>query len=451
MALSDNQIAYYKLDGNSNDAVGSANGTDTSISYGTGKIGNSADTDSVNDRIYLGNPASLQVSGAQTINFWIKASSQGANNRNIITAGGISGTSDGALIIFHYSPQYISFQVSNGTSGNAIDLTAPQTADILDGNWHMITFTFNPSTKIEVFKDGVSLASSTTSILASRQTNKNWSFFKINTDASANARDGLIGSLDEVGFWSRVLSGSEITELYNSGSGTQYPYATSVSVDAGVVTATISTQAPTVTGTANVSASVVTGTFSTPAPAITGDANVTSSVVTATFSLPLANIITPDAQFDASPLVATFSLPASTVEIDTSLSASVVTATFSLPASSVQIDFTHDADPLTANFSLPTPTLDTESNIIVSPDPLTATFSLPASTVTAEINGLAEVNVLSATFSMPAPTVTAIMNVSVDASVVTATFSINQPTKVGGLWTAQGRTEGVWTPQPRAV
>jgi hypothetical protein len=32
------------------------------------------------------------------------------------------------------------------------------------------------------------------------------------------------GVIDEVGIWKRALSASEITTLYNSGSGTTYPF-----------------------------------------------------------------------------------------------------------------------------------------------------------------------------------------------------------------------------------
>ena len=35
------------------------------------------------------------------------------------------------------------------------------------------------------------------------------------------------GLMDEVGIWTRALSGAEISELYNSGSGLQYPFSVS--------------------------------------------------------------------------------------------------------------------------------------------------------------------------------------------------------------------------------
>ena len=112
-------VLYYKLDGNSNDSIGSNNGTDTSITYSVanGKIIQGAGSDAGTDRIYIGNPTAVQISGSQSINFWIKASSQGANNRSVFYAGGIDGISDIGIGFFHYgSTQYLEFQASNGSS-----------------------------------------------------------------------------------------------------------------------------------------------------------------------------------------------------------------------------------------------------------------------------------------------------------------------------------------------
>jgi hypothetical protein len=56
--------------------------------------------------------------------------------------------------------------------------------------------------------------------------------------------DGLI---DEVGFWKRVLTSAERTELYNSGNGRDYAYITAaagVSLTPGVGAATLTGLAP---------------------------------------------------------------------------------------------------------------------------------------------------------------------------------------------------------------
>jgi hypothetical protein len=35
---------------------------------------------------------------------------------------------------------------------------------------------------------------------------------------------GFDGMIDEIGVWSRALTSGEVTQLYNSGAGLQYPF-----------------------------------------------------------------------------------------------------------------------------------------------------------------------------------------------------------------------------------
>ena len=63
-----------------------------------------------------------------------------------------------------------------------------------------------------------------------------------NVDA-AGANEGFFdGIIDEVGIWSRVLTGAEVTTLYNSGNGIQYPFSVqqliTMAVDVGTFTLT---------------------------------------------------------------------------------------------------------------------------------------------------------------------------------------------------------------------
>jgi hypothetical protein len=48
--------------------------------------------------------------------------------------------------------------------------------------------------------------------------------FIIGADGFNTTNAPVDGRIDEVGFWKRVLSAAEITELYNSGSGRNYAY-----------------------------------------------------------------------------------------------------------------------------------------------------------------------------------------------------------------------------------
>ncbi|MCL4400048.1 hypothetical protein M1506_02100 [Patescibacteria group bacterium] len=65
--------SYWPLNGNSNDAKGSNNGTDTSVAYGPqyGKFGQGVLYNGSNSTISMGNPASLQLTGNFTICTWV--------------------------------------------------------------------------------------------------------------------------------------------------------------------------------------------------------------------------------------------------------------------------------------------------------------------------------------------------------------------------------------------
>lgn len=445
MALSDNQVSYWKLDessGNAADSAGSITLTNNnSVSFVSGKINNGADFGSSNtNKTFTGNSAltRAQIKAGYTVSAWVKFSTVN-NGRGIV--GMVRSDGDYANFELRYTTGFQLRVYAN--PDNIVGTTSATT-----GVWYHVVGTYDGST-LKLYVNG------------SLEASKSYSYATLG-DSGQNQTvigSGLGGEytsaiIDEVGVWSRALSDSEVTELYNSGNGNQYPYSLSVTVNATVVASTFSQPATTVTAIRNatISAGVQSATFSAPARTVTGTANVTASTPSATFSIPAVNIITPDAQVNVGVLSATFSIPAMTVRISNTVSQGTPpSATFSIPASSVKIDFTHASNALSATFTVPTPTISAESNITVSPSALSATFSLPAVTVSGEQNAMFEAGVLSATFSVQAPTVTAIRNITVDASVLSALFSVQTPRKVGGLWTAQPRNEGVWTAQGRVI
>ena len=78
---SNNLLAYWKLDGNSNAATSSFNGSDTSITYssGNGIINQGAGFNGSSSKITLGT-GSLSInhsSGDYTVSAWIKLSHTG--------------------------------------------------------------------------------------------------------------------------------------------------------------------------------------------------------------------------------------------------------------------------------------------------------------------------------------------------------------------------------------
>ena len=189
MALTDNLVSYYKMEGNSNDSVGSNNGTDTSVTYsaGNGKIGEGAGFASSSTIIY---PAQTDPT---TISFWIKITT--IASKSIF----LSSSPDNAI---------------GGRSTDKIQLY-DGTDRIASNNWIKSVRTHYCFVYIgsayAIYQNGSFLENLTCNKLQIRQIGR-------------SASNGFTGEIDEVGFWSRALSASEVTELYNAGAGLTYPF-----------------------------------------------------------------------------------------------------------------------------------------------------------------------------------------------------------------------------------
>ena len=65
-------LAYYQLNSNSNDYLGAKNGTDTSVSYGAGKVNNAATYNGSTSKSDLGNNFNFERTDSFSVAFWIK-------------------------------------------------------------------------------------------------------------------------------------------------------------------------------------------------------------------------------------------------------------------------------------------------------------------------------------------------------------------------------------------
>ena len=213
MALADNIVAYWKMTGNSNDSVGSNNGTDTSITYGasTGIIDQGAIFASSNPSyISIADTSFPAGSSNRTFNMWYKPSAQGNQ------------------MLFYYGTPALNQSQGIYYNGSILeynnfgaDLDISQT--LSNGTWYMLTATYNGTTA-ELFVNSSSIGSGARSF----NTTSSLGLAKFGRDNLANYP--LDGTLDEVGIWSRVLSGAQLTQLYNAGAGLQYPFTTSSAV-----------------------------------------------------------------------------------------------------------------------------------------------------------------------------------------------------------------------------
>jgi hypothetical protein len=214
--LANSLVSYWKFDAdNSNDSAGSNNGTDTDISYSSanGKINDGAGFNGSTSYITQGANNFPTGSAARTFNMWVKLNNQPISGHlgTFLMYGNAANENMQSVGVYNNSGSY--YIAYNGYGDDYNELYTLSTS-----TYYMITATFDGTTA-KLYVNG--------SQLGTGSNQSSW-----NTSASTNYYLGsqggsdymLDGSLDEVAVWSRVLSGSEISQLYNSGNGNQYPF-----------------------------------------------------------------------------------------------------------------------------------------------------------------------------------------------------------------------------------
>ena len=218
--LWNNLLAYYTGDGTPNDALGNYNGTLVNgTTYGTGKINQGFSFDGVNDYVNLGDNFDNDGTQAQSVSFWVKLINSTSNQLLV-------GKQNNAVPYNGWSVTIYSSKIYYGFLNNvpSIAIATENTQVLTTGVWYHIVATYNGSKNasgIKVYIDG---SLGTQNILSDTLGSNSSSASGIK--ATISSRNGSIlptnGLIDEVGIWDRVLSESEVTELYNNGNGKQY-------------------------------------------------------------------------------------------------------------------------------------------------------------------------------------------------------------------------------------
>jgi len=209
-------VSYWKLDeesGTINDSFGTNNGTVTGATYNQpGKINTGLYFDAASEIINCGTGSSLRITEAITLSAWIKLSAtQNSYPRIVSKEGGYCmyiSTANGNLRWFD--------------SVNDIELNSIASFDLRDNNWHLVTITYDKTT-IRGFVDASPVGTfSYTGSLADVSTVPLTIGNRVAGDRYA------VGTIDEVGIWSRALSSDEISQLYNADRGLTYPFTSTL-------------------------------------------------------------------------------------------------------------------------------------------------------------------------------------------------------------------------------
>jgi|ERR1035437_2263051 hypothetical protein len=213
MALTDNLVSYWKLDeasGNAADSVDGNTGVNTSVTYAAGKINNGAVFNGTSSVLNCGFGSNLNVTTAFTIFAWIKPAS-----------GMLSGTYKGIIRRGYWD---YSIDISNGkflvAVNNAVYLA--DTIALSADTWYLVTWVHDASGDY-IYVNG---SLSTSGNLPDVTTNSDLLRIGGSTGSDGTGWYGTDGMIDEARIWSRALTSTEVTYLYNGGAGLAYPFTT---------------------------------------------------------------------------------------------------------------------------------------------------------------------------------------------------------------------------------
>lgn len=227
MALKTNLVSYWSLDESStgvsavtrNDSHGTNHLTDNNTTAsGTGKISDGADFETTNSEyLSLTDTSDLSVTGDFSWCAWVKLETLAAN-QTMLGKWNATGNQRSYAFFINTSGALRVYISSDGSNANTSKLTFSHTA-LSTATWYHLAFAYTASAgTIDFWINGsaqTQLTGNRTSVYDSTA-----DFGLGNSFGDFGYFDGII---DEVAFWGgRVITGSDVSEIYNGGSGLAY-------------------------------------------------------------------------------------------------------------------------------------------------------------------------------------------------------------------------------------
>lgn len=220
MALTDSLISYWKMDEGSGDAL-DAHGANTlsdnaTVGTGTGIINGARDFELDNGEFFSrADNASLSLGSDTdfTISAWINIEDNTFSNPIVCKRYGTFSNEETEYLLSANVSTKPRLVVGSGASFQFVDWGA----SLSTATWYFIV-AWHDSTADKIFIQ-INNGTPVEAIWAGGTQDGNGDFLLGGLAGSSVTFDGLI---DEAGFWKRVLTSQERTDLYNGGAGLPY-------------------------------------------------------------------------------------------------------------------------------------------------------------------------------------------------------------------------------------
>ncbi len=168
-----------------------------------GRYGGALDFDGVNDRVDLGNPAHLRLTGAMTLAAWVRIDSFSSNGR-IVNKQGAGGSRGWSLNV--ESGRYASFQIARDAS---YLFYVTSTGALPMGQWIHLAGTYEPGVALRIYTNGI-LDRALTAGVPAVQYNSSLNVAIGDRPGGGTPFDGRI---DDVRIYNRALNEAEVASL----------------------------------------------------------------------------------------------------------------------------------------------------------------------------------------------------------------------------------------------
>ncbi len=198
-------LYLFHLNGNSNDALGGNNGTDTDITYSVadGKFGQGALFNGTTSKIVSANSA---PSTNQTLSCWFKQGGSTGGEQNLITWDDASAHYQRFKYVYGASTSTIQWE----TNQVAYNLYTSNTFTT-DTNFHLATVTQLGTGDPIFYLDSVLIANTHNNTGDATKCGS----VPLTIGVSGSTGQFFKGSIDEVAIYNRVLSSRDIKDYYN--------------------------------------------------------------------------------------------------------------------------------------------------------------------------------------------------------------------------------------------
>lgn len=220
-ALTDGLVSYWTLDDTLGDSTVTGNTliNNGSTPFATGKINNAADLNGSSQWLSKADNASLSITGDLSISAWINLDTDPSGNIYSIATKYRPADSNASFLFSVGEGNHLEMRISSDCSAATDKFVSFSPAT--DGStWYNVAVVYDASEGAVYFyvdgsQQGDVQTSYPTSICDSAA-----SFF---IGAYGNPTQYYNGKIDEVGVWNRVLTSTEIADIYNGGEGLPYP------------------------------------------------------------------------------------------------------------------------------------------------------------------------------------------------------------------------------------